>query len=81
MAIGSPNPLGMTKARNSKRSFRGVLLVVTPAMVLATSPVLGTHRDQMLWSGQQCQQLRTEIDLLDWMSMFPVAVADDHAAS
>lgn len=71
MAIGSPNPLVMTKARNPKRSFRGLLLVVTLTMVLATLPVLGAHRDQMLWSDQQCQQRMIEIELPDRISIFP----------
>ena len=80
MAIGSPNPLVMTKARNPKRSFRSLLLAVTLTMVLAMLPVLGAHRDQMLWSDQQCQQLRIEIELLDRISRFPKPVADGHGA-
>ena len=80
MAIGSPNLLVMTKARNPKRSFRSLLLAVTLTMVLATLPVPGAHRDQVLWSDQQCQQLRIEIELLDRISTFSKPVADGHDA-
>ena len=80
MAIGSPNLLVMTKARNPKRSFRSLLLAVTLTMVLATLPVPGAHRVQVLWSDQQCQQLRIVIELLDRISRFPKTVADGHGA-
>ena len=71
IALGSLAPRRLAGMRKTQTVFRNLLLAMTLAIVVAAAEVAGAHRDEMLWSDQQWQQIRTEMALLDRIAYFP----------